>query len=233
LIQHRSPNFGRRRGGALPDMIVLHGTEMDSARAALERLCSPDFEVSAHYLIAGGGEIFRLVNEDLRAWHAGAGSWGGVTDVNSRSIGIELDNVDGLPFPEPQMAALETLLAGIMERWSISPARVIAHSDMAPTRKRDPGPKFDWRRLALADLSIWPEETTHSAPALSERQAEAGSPDAAFRAAALEFGYPEVATETLLAAFRRRFRPYVDGSVAAEDLTAIRNLARRFPVDRY
>ncbi len=232
MIQHPSPNFGRRRGNALPDMIVLHGTAMESAKAALERLCVPDFEVSAHYLIAGSGETFCLVNEDLRAWHAGAGSWGEVTDVNSRSIGIELDNVDGLPFPERQMAALETLLAGIMERWSISPARVIAHSDMAPTRKRDPGPKFDWRRLALSDLSIWPEETTHLAPALPERRFEAGSPDAAFRAAALEFGYPDVATETLLAAFRRRFRPHMDGSVAAEDLTAIRNLVRRFPVDR-
>ncbi|MCY3996694.1 MAG: N-acetylmuramoyl-L-alanine amidase [Rhodobacter sp.] len=232
MIQHPSPNFGHRRGGALPDIVVLHGTAMDSAAAALERLCSPDFEVSAHYLIAIDGETFCLVNEDLRAWHAGAGSWGGVTDVNSRSIGIELDNVDGSPFPEPQMAALETLLAGIMKRWSISPARVIAHSDMAPARKRDPGPKFDWRRLALADLSIWPEEMTHSLTALPERRAGTGSPDAAFRAAAMEFGYPDVATETLLAAFRRRFLPHMDGSVTADDLTAIRNLVRRFPVDR-
>src|SRR5690606_7384698 len=98
-----------------------------------------------------------LVPEDRRAWHAGAGSSPGREDVNSRSIGIELANPGDRPFPEPPMAALETLLAEIMARWSISPRDVIAHSDLAPGRKIDPGPRFDWRRLALQGLAIWPE----------------------------------------------------------------------------
>lgn len=138
-------------------MVVIHYTAMTSAQEALERLCDPEIEVSAHYLISETGEIWQMVPEDKRAWHAGAGQWGAVTDVNSRSIGIELANTGDQPFPEPQMAALETLLAGIMDRWSIPPERVIGHSDMSPDRKSDPGPRFDWQRLALQGLSVWPD----------------------------------------------------------------------------
>jgi N-acetylmuramoyl-L-alanine amidase len=98
-----------------------------------------------------------MVEEDMRAWHAGAGRWGAVDDVNSRSIGIELANPGDTPYPEPQMAVLERLLPDLLARWGISPARVIAHSDMAPERKFDPGPRFDWRRLARLGLSVWPE----------------------------------------------------------------------------
>ena len=93
----------------------------------------------------------------VRAWHAGAGEWAGITDVNSHSIGIELANTGFQPFPEAQMAGLESLLRGVMDRWQIGPEGVIAHSDMAPERKSDPGPRFDWRRLALQGLSVWPE----------------------------------------------------------------------------
>ncbi len=110
-IEAPSPNFGPRRGGAPPDIVVLHYTAMASAEAALARLRDPAAEVSAHWLVAEDGRVWRLVDEAMRAWHAGAGAWGGVTDVNSRSIGIELANagpLDGFPpFPEPQMAALE------------------------------------------------------------------------------------------------------------------------------
>ncbi len=213
-------------------MVVLHGTAMESAEAALERLCSPEFEVSAHYLIASDGEVYHMVDEDLRAWHAGAGSWGGAGDINSRSIGIELDNAPGLPFPEPQMAALETLLADILERWSIASERVIAHSDMAPMRKIDPGPRFDWRRLALARLSVWPEDELESAAELHGQDAGDVPSEAAFREAALKFGYPDVETEVLLAAFRLRFRPQAEGRFSRFDLVAMRHLAGRFPVDR-
>jgi N-acetylmuramoyl-L-alanine amidase len=159
-IEAPSPNAGPRRDGAKPDLVVLHYTGMATAEAALDRLRDPGAEVSAHYLIAEDGRLWRLVPEALRAWHAGAGQWGEVADVNSRSIGIELANAGPLagfpPFPEPQMAALEALLAGVLGRWSIPPARVIAHSDMAPGRKADPGPKFDWRRLAAGGLAVWP-----------------------------------------------------------------------------
>ena len=154
IVDRSSPNFGPRRGGALPSLVVLHHTAMATAEAALERLVDPAAEVSAHYLIAEDGRVWRLVPEEARAWHAGAGTWGGAADVNSRSIGIELANAGPLagfpPFPEPQMAALEELLDGILARWRIPPAGVIAHSDLAPGRKADPGPKFDWLRLARA-----------------------------------------------------------------------------------
>ncbi|HLS19578.1 MAG TPA: N-acetylmuramoyl-L-alanine amidase, partial [Paracoccaceae bacterium] len=161
LIQQPSPNFGARRGGAHPDMVILHYTGMESAAAAAERLCDPCAEVSAHYLLDIDGTVFTMVAEDQRAWHAGVSAWGGVTDVNSRSIGIELANPGHChgypPFPEPQMAALATLLRGILGRWSIPPERVLGHGCIAPGRKIDPGEKFDWRRLARDGLAIWAE----------------------------------------------------------------------------
>ncbi|PKP73939.1 MAG: N-acetylmuramoyl-L-alanine amidase [Alphaproteobacteria bacterium HGW-Alphaproteobacteria-6] len=213
---HPSPNCGPRRGGARPDLIVIHYTAMASCIAARARLCDPAAEVSAHYLIAEGGRIEALVPETARAWHAGAGAWGGIGDVNSRSIGIELANPGDAPFAEPQMAALEVLLAGVMARWQVPPERVIGHSDLAPGRKRDPGPRFDWRRLALNGLGVWPG---------------LGDPAAAFLASARAFGYPEAPPEVLLAAFRLRFRPAASGPEDATDRALAADLARRFPVD--
>jgi N-acetylmuramoyl-L-alanine amidase len=179
IVERSSPSFGPRRNGLRPQLVVLHHTAMLTAEAALERLCDPASEVSAHYLVAEDGRVWRLVPEAERAWHAGEGSWGGTGDVNSRSIGIELANAGPLagfpPFPEPQMAALEALLDGIMARWSIPPAGVIAHSDMAPGRKADPGPKLDWRRLARGGRAVW-----------TEGEGEPGW--AAFRAAAAAAG---------------------------------------------
>ena len=217
-VQTWSPNYGDRRGGVLPDMIVLHYTGMESAEAALERLCDPVAEVSCHYLIAGDGRIWQLVDEAQRAWHAGAGQWGGVTDVNSRSIGIELANLGTHPFAAPQMAALEEVMRGIMARWSIRPERVIAHSDMAPERKSDPGPRFDWRRLARQGLSIWPQE---------------GDPQGqGFDTLATAFGYPPDAPQSArLRAFRDRFHPEASGPVSDADLQRLADLATRYPVD--
>lgn len=204
---------------------MIHYTAMTTAEAALERLRDPAAEVSAHWLVAEDGRVWRLVDEAMRAWHAGAGAWGDVTDVNSRSIGIELANPGPLagfpPFPEPQMAALERLLAGILARWRIPPAGVIAHSDMAPGRKADPGPKFDWRRLARAGLAVWPAAAPPS-PA----------DPAAFRAAATAAGYhaPGGDWEIALAAFRLRFRPWASGPLAAEDVSTLRGLVDK-PMD--
>ena len=174
---------------------------MASAFEALARLCDPVAEVSAHYLIDRDSTVFSLVEEADRAWHAGAGAWGGVGDVNSRSIGIELQNTGAEPFTEPQMQALETLLAGVLERHALSPLAVIAHSDMAPDRKGDPGARFDWRRLAAQGLSVWP------------KPAPAGD----FAADLAAFGYPEAAPETLLTAFRLRFRPWAKGALDDTD----------------
>lgn len=158
-IWHPSPNFGDRRGAiAAPDLIVLHYTAMTSAEEAIDRLCDPEFEVSAHYVIARDGAVTQLVDEAMRAWHAGAGSWCGTDDINSRSIGVELDNDGSSPFSAPLMDALERLLGDVMARWNISASNVIGHSDLAPGRKIDPGPRFDWRRLALGGMALWPDE---------------------------------------------------------------------------
>ena len=196
----------------MPSLIVLHYTGMASCAEARARLCDPLAEVSAHWLISETGNAEALVDEALRAWHAGAGAWGAVTDVNSRSVGIELANTGTAPFPEPQMAALENLLSAVMARWSIPPERVIAHSDMAPGRKGDPGARFDWQRLARAGLSVWPE-----------RAGDAGRPLAQSLAA---IGYPVASDAALLAAFRLRFRPWAKGPEVAEDRAVADAVAR-------
>lgn len=210
-----SPNFGPRRDGAVPVLIVLHYTAMPTPAEARDRLCDPAAEVSAHWLIAEDGTAEQLVDERMRAWHAGAGAWGGMTDVNSRAIGIELANSGDAPFPDPQMAALERLLRDIMGRWAIPPEGVIAHSDLAPERKRDPGRRFDWRRLALQGLSVWPDAAQPLDFASSLRR----------------IGYPDAAPEALLSAFRLRFRPGATGPEDDLDRVMAASLAARFPVD--
>lgn len=152
-----SPNHGPRRGGVQPSLVVIHTTCMPSFSASRGRLCDPQAQVSAHWLVDLDGRAEPLVDEALRAWHAGAGMWRGMDDINSHSIGIELQNTGDAPFPEPQMAALEGLLRDIMARWPVRPEGVIAHSDLAPDRKIDPGSRFDWRRLARQGLAWWPE----------------------------------------------------------------------------
>jgi N-acetylmuramoyl-L-alanine amidase len=221
IIAHPSPNFGARRDGLTPALVVLHYTALPDAETSLDWLCDPQKEVSAHYLVARDGRLFQLVDEADRAWHAGAGSWAGQGDVNSRSIGIELDNCGFTPFSSRQMDRLELLLSDILARWHIPPEGVLAHSDFAPRRKTDPGSRFDWRRLARQGLSVWPEDT-------------AAAPDeAGFLAAAARFGYPaDEGVDAVLAAVRLRFRPWADGTLAPEDMGAIENLAARFPVDR-
>lgn len=213
-----SPNFGDRRGGVRPSLVVVHFTAMDSCAAARARLCDPAWEVSAHWLVDVDGSAEPLVPEALRAWHAGAGEWGGAGDVNSRSIGIELQNRGAEPFAAAQMVGLERLLAGIMDRWGIRPEGVIGHSDMAPLRKADPGARFDWRRLAMQGLSVWPSPGVLAPPA-------------AFAGAARAFGYPDVEEVALLRAFRLRFRPWATGPLDAVDAGMAQDLARRFPVD--
>lgn len=191
---------------------------MASAAEARARLCDPAYEVSAHWLVDEAGQAEALVDEGARAWHAGAGAWAGQSDINSHSIGIEIANRGDHPFAAAQMDGLETLLRGVMERWNIPPAHIIAHSDMAPTRKGDPGARFDWQRLARAGLSVWP-------------QANAPTDPAQFLSAARAFGYPDAPAGALLTAFRLRFRPWARGAVDGWDAALSCDLARRFAVD--
>jgi len=168
---------------------------MDSAEAALDRLSDPEAEVSAHYLIGKDGTCWQLVDEAARAWHAGQGSWQGLDDLNSRSVGIELDNRGAEPFSEPLMNALERLLSEVLRRWALPPHAVIAHSDLAPGRKVDPGPRFDWARLACQGLAaVTPQPIT---------------PGADIPAALCAAGYSaEVRADDRLAAFRLRHGPW-------------------------
>ncbi len=213
-----SPNHGPRRGGVTtPDLIVIHYTAMPGGPdPAIRHLCDPRGQVSCHYVLAETGGVTRLVPDHLRAWHAGAGRWGGSDDVNSRSLGIELSNDGTSPFPEPQMVALEALLLDLMQRHAIPPKGVIGHSDCAPGRKIDPGPRFDWRRLARRDLSIWPGATP--------------APIATFQDDLRTFGMTApVDDATALAAFRLRFRPHARGPLDEVDAGMARDLAARFP----
>lgn len=166
---HGSPNYGPRRA----QLIVLHHTEMDSAEGALRVLSAGDGErrVSAHYLIDAGGRLYQLVSEQDRAWHAGAGSWGGIEDLNSASIGIELDNDGSAPFAEAQIQTLLRLLRDITQRLAIPPQLIVGHGDIAPTRKHDPSALFPWSRLAEAGFGLWPRAERAAAPAGFDRWA--------------------------------------------------------------
>ncbi len=205
LIERPSPNHGPRKGCSSPDLVILHYTAMESCVAALDRLCDPDHEVSAHYLISREGKIFAMVSECRRAWHAGHSYWQGTTDINSRSIGIELDYPGSLsdypPFPEAQMNALETLLGDIFKRWSILSSSVLGHSDIAPSRKADPGAKFDWTRLAKAGFAKGHENPKSVQP--NSRL----SPLDQFIFDLEKIGYdPRSSSKDLLNAFRLRWR---------------------------
>jgi N-acetylmuramoyl-L-alanine amidase len=146
-----SPNFNERR----PDFVVIHYTGADQAADALRMLSSPQAGVSAHYLVVRNGTIVQLVDERARAWHAGASKWGSSIDVNSSSIGIELDNNGREPYPQVQIDALLNLLADLRQRYRLPAANFLGHSDVAPRRKIDPGPLFPWRTLAARGFGLW------------------------------------------------------------------------------
>ena len=156
-----SPNFGERR----PNYVIIHHTTNNTVEQALVTLTSRMREVSAHYLIGRDGRIIYLVDEQKRAWHAGDSYWGGNRDLNSSSIGIELDNNGNEPFAEAQISVLIDLLRDLTGRWSIPPANVLGHGDIAPGRKVDPSALFPWRRLAEAGFGLWCEPPYAPAPA--------------------------------------------------------------------
>lgn len=156
-----SPNFNERR----PNIVVLHHTTNETADQALRTLTNPALEVSSHYLIARDGKLYQLVDERYRAWHAGTSRWGALTDLNSASIGIELDNNGDEPFPAQQIDALLALLADLRSRYAIPQANIIGHADVAPGRKTDPSRHFPWRTLAEQGFGLWCDPPLPAAPA--------------------------------------------------------------------
>jgi N-acetylmuramoyl-L-alanine amidase len=235
-----SPNYGERRGGRRPDMLILHYTGMPDAREALEWLCNPASQVSAHYFVFEDGDVVQLVSEARRAWHAGAGSWDGETDINSRSIGIEIANPGhdgGLPpFPAAQIATVIALARDIAGRWSIPPERVLAHSDVAPGRKQDPGERFPWARLHAEGVGHWVDPAPIDNSSQLSR-GDRGKPVEELQAMLASYGYGsprtgafDEAIEAVVAAFQRHFRPArVDGVADASTLATLRELIASRP----
>jgi N-acetylmuramoyl-L-alanine amidase len=232
--EHPSPNFGERAPGKPVDMIVLHYTGQPSAAVALNWLSDPRSEVSSHYLVFEDGRILRLVDEHMRAWHAGKSYWAGETDINSRSIGIEIANPGHeygySAFPEPQIAAVAALCRDISDRHSVPPERVLAHSDVAPFRKDDPGELFPWEVLHAAGVGHWVPPAPVTEGALL-RLGERGAGVEALRKGLCAYGYDlvegvefDAATETIVRAFQRHFRPVLVDGIA--DISTIGTLMR-------
>jgi N-acetylmuramoyl-L-alanine amidase len=231
-----SPNFGARRGRARPDMLILHYTGMRDCAAALRRLTEKSSEVSAHYLVFEDGRIVQMVPEKKRAWHAGASSWEGETDINSRSIGIEICNPGhdfGYPaFPRRQIEAVIALCKDIVKRNKIRAHRVLAHSDIAPERKQDPGEKFPWSRLHKAGVGhfVRPSKISRGKKIgreeirLAQRQLRDYGYDIAVT------GEPDTRTKIVVAAFQRHFRPKrVDGALDQSTRATLARLSSQRP----
>ncbi len=213
-----SPNHEARR----PILIVIHATEQDSVEQSLDtlRTANSGGPVSAHYLIGRDGKRFQLVADEQRAWHAGGGHWGTITDVNSVSIGIELDNDGEAEFPDAQIASLITLLGDLCERHSIPRTQIVAHADFAPTRKQDPGPRFPWKRLAEAGFGLWPD-------AAAAPPSDGFDPWNALRL----LGYPLNDRAATVRAFHRRYRGMASDQLDAEDLRILASLVRQAQPD--
>ena len=210
VIEAPSPNFDER--SLAVSMIVLHYTGMQTAEAAIARLRDPEAKVSAHYVVAEDGTILRLVDEAKRAWHAGKSHWRAIDDVNSASVGIEIVNPGHefgyRPFPEQQIDALIPLLAEIKERYGITRGNIVGHSDVAPTRKQDPGELFPWGQLAKLRLAL---------PRPMKNLMDPHWTDAGFLLALERFGYDVSDKLAAVVAFQRRFRPeLIDGEIDGE-----------------
>lgn len=233
-----SPNCGERRHGAVPDMIILHYTGMPDAASALQRLCSPDAEVSTHYFVFEDGRVVQCVPESERAWHAGLSYWAGTLDINSCSIGIEIANPGhdfGYPdFPPRQIAAVIALCRGIILRRGIRPERVLAHSDVAPARKKDPGEKFPWRLLHDSGVGQWvPPARLVEGPCLALGASGPQVRRLQDRLSAYGYGieatghYDEL-TRDVVTAFQRHFRPErVDGEADPSTVATLDALLAR------
>ena len=238
FIHCPSPNHEPRPPGVPLDMLILHYTGMRSSASALQRLCNPQSVVSSHYLIDEEGRLLRLVAEERRAFHAGVSYWRGGRDINSRSIGIELVNPGHefgyRPFPRAQMDVLTALARDIVTRHGIAADRVLGHSDVAPTRKQDPGELFDWRGLARAGVGLWPSESDDEPPP-GPVVIPPDKPCAAarqFQEKLSAYGYEtprtdviDDATRIVITAFQRHFRPgRLDGLVDGETLARLDRL---------
>lgn len=225
-----SPNHDERKHPV--SLLVLHYTGMESGAAALARMRDPEAKVSAHYMVWEDGRIARLVPENLRAWHAGVSKWQGLEDLNSRSVGMEIVNGGhdyrapggGLPpYPDAQIAAVIALSREIMAHHAIPPTGLVGHSDIAPTRKIDPGEHFPWARLAEAGLGLWPDFETGAACVWS------GGDASRLNGLLTAIGYDIADIPAALRAFQRRWMPHaVTGMADADTLRRLAQIAAAY-----
>jgi N-acetylmuramoyl-L-alanine amidase len=239
-IVRPSPSFGERRGRAGPSLIVLHYTGMATGEAAEKWLCAPESDVSSHYLVHEDGRIVQMVREQDRAWHAGRSFWKGTTDVNSASVGIEIVNGGhdfGLPdFPGVQIAAVIALTQDIMARHGMGRDVVVAHSDVAPGRKRDPGERFPWNGLAERGVALHVEPVPVGGGRFLA-PGDTGEPVAALQSMLALYGFDAnadgvfgEATRIQVEAFQRRHRPaQVDGIADMSTIETLNRLLRLYP----
>jgi N-acetylmuramoyl-L-alanine amidase len=230
VIERPSPNFNERVGEGVPDILIMHYTGMQTCEAAVTRLTDPAARVSSHYTVDEDGTIYRHVAEEMRAWHAGVSHWRGESDINSRSVGIEIVNPGHefgyRAFPEAQIAAVIELSRGIVSRHAIAARNVIGHSDIAPDRKTDPGELFPWRRLAGAGLGLWvAPRLQHEA---SLKLGDTGDRVRRLQTDLARYGYGidassafDERTVSVVSAFQRHFRPALFDGVADAETQAI------------
>jgi N-acetylmuramoyl-L-alanine amidase len=240
VVSRPSPNFNERVGAGLPDMLILHYTGMQTGEAAIARLTDPVARVSAHYTVDEDGTVHAHVEERFRAWHAGVSSWRGHTDINSRSVGIEIVNPGHefgyRPFPAAQIAAVVELSQGILSRHRIPARNVVGHSDVAPARKEDPGELFPWALLAREGIGLWPKPGLISEDRLMPGQS--GEAVACLQRELRAYGYGidvsgvfDEATRLVVVAFQRHFRPrLLDGVGDGETLALLAALTEGLDV---
>jgi N-acetylmuramoyl-L-alanine amidase len=236
-----SPNHEPRKHGQSPTILLLHYTGMESSNASLQRLCDPAAKVSCHYLVDEHGKIVQLVDEDERAWHAGLACWRGMSDINSASIGIEIQNIghngDYPDFNEAQMRTIVGLCRDVMARHAISREMVLAHSDVAPARKADPGEKFDWKRLHDAGIGHWVDPST-AMGGTTLSPGDTGGSVLELQRALLNYGYCielsgsfDISTQDVVRAFQRHFHPArVDGIADAATVETLKLLLSALPI---
>jgi N-acetyl-anhydromuramyl-L-alanine amidase AmpD len=208
-----SPNHDIRR----PVLIVVHFTNQHSAQESLDTLRTKNSggPVSSHYLVGSDGHIYQLVSDQLSAWHGGGGHWGTITDFNSASIGIELDNDGHSPFAQAQIDSLLRLLTDLTTRLHIPRTQIIGHQDFAPTRKDDPGPLFPWSQLAAAGFGLWPQGELIDPPAGFDPWMALGL-----------VGYPLEDRAAAVRAFHNHYRGIGGDALDAQDLRILYNLAQ-------
>ena len=235
-----SPNHGERKEGRRPTMLILHYTGMPDEGEALQWLCNPVSQVSAHYFVFEDGRVVQMVPEARRAWHAGVSFWDGETDINSSSIGIEIANPGhpgGLPpFNDAQIESVIALSKDIVTRWRMPLQHVLAHSDVAPGRKQDPGELFPWERLHRAGVGHWVSPAAIRDGRFFSR-GDRGMPVEALQAMLAMYGYGlritgvfDEETEKVVSAFQRHFRPErIDGVADASTITTLRDLIASRP----